>query len=175
MHAPAFAAWMMLVSACAGRHQTIEYTPLGEHEYRTRKQPAVLSERSPEQLAAEGYVPIGSIAVLRVASICYETCKVIEHRQGTTAALLAEAGQRGGDLVVLEKDNVETTRDVAKQGPCLESYIEDRPIETFVPPVGGAGNRYVPVPRSVEVCTEFAMLHGHETFQQSAGVVWRRE
>ena len=56
-----------------------------------------------------------------------------------------------------------------------ESYIQARPLETFVFPVGTAGNRFVPVPGSVEVCTKFAMRRGHETFQQSSGVVWRRD
>lgn len=165
----------MLGSACAGRHQTIEYTQISEQQYRGRKQPAELSDRLPEQLAAAGYVPIGTVTVIRVTSICYETCKKIEHQQSSTATLLTEAGKRGGDLVVLEHDNLETTRDVEKQGRCLESYIEDRAIETYVPPVGGAGNHFEPEARSAEVCTKFAMLHGHETFQQSSGVVWRRE
>lgn len=164
----------MLGSACAGRHQAIEYTPFGEQAHRARKQPAEWSERSSELLAAEGYVPIGTLTVIRVTSICYETCKSIEHRKDATATLLAEAGKRGGDLVVLDMDNLETSREVEKQGRCLESYIEDRTIEVYIPPVGTAGNRFEPVTRRAEVCTKFAMLHGHETFHQSAGVVWRR-
>jgi hypothetical protein len=166
--------WLTLVSACAGRHQTIEYTPIGKRDHAARKQPAELSELSSEQLLAQGYVPIGTMTVIRVTSICYETCKLIEHRQGPTDTLLAAAGKRGGDLVVLGHDDLETTRDVQKQGKCLESYMEDRIVEVYVPPVGTAGNRWEPVHRSVEVCTEFVMLHGHETFQQSSGVVWRR-
>lgn len=169
------ATWLMLGSACAGRHQTIGYTPLDEHEYRRRKQPAELSERSSEQLAADGYVPIGTMSVIRVTSVCYETCKRIKHRQGATATLQAAAGKRGGDLVVLGNDNLETTRDVEKPGKCLESYIEDRPIEVYIPPVGTAGNRFEPVPHKVEVCTKFEVRHGHESFQQSSGMVWRRE
>jgi hypothetical protein len=169
------AAWMMLQSACAGRHQIIEYDPFGKQKYRARQHPAELSDRSSEQLLAEGYVPIGALTIIRVTSICYETCKLIEHQNGATATLLAAAGKRGGDLVVLQKDDVETTRNVMKQGQCLESYIEDRTVDVYISPVGGAGNRYEPVHRSAEVCTKFQMLHGHETFQQSSGVVWRRE
>jgi hypothetical protein len=169
------AACLLLGSACAGRHQAIEYTPIGTQKYRARKQPAVQTERSPEQLIAQGYVPIGTMAVIRITTICYETCKLIEHRDGATATLLAAAGKRGGDVVMLEHDNLETTRDVQKQGRCLESYIEERTLDIYLPPIGGAGNRYETVPRSAEVCTRFELLHGHETFQQSSGVVWRHE
>jgi hypothetical protein len=169
------AACLLLGSACAGRHQVIEYTPISTQKVRARHQPAAESERSPDQLVGEGYVPIGTMAVIRVTTICYETCKRIDHRDDATATLLAAAGKRGGDLVVLEHDNLETTRDIQKQGRCLESYIEERTVEVYVPPVGGAGNRYEPVRRSAEVCTRFELLHGHETFQQSSGVVWRRE
>jgi hypothetical protein len=175
---PSSRRWLvvgLLGSACAGRHQIIEYAPLGQHEYSARKQPAGLSDRSSQQLEAEGYAPIGTMTVIRVTSICYETCKRIEHRQGVTDTLLAAAGKRGGDLVVLERDGLETTRVVEKQGRCLESYIEERTVEVYVPPVGGAGNRFEPVPRTAEVCTKFVTLQGHETFQQSSGVVWRRE
>jgi hypothetical protein len=154
-----------------------------DHRVRSVRQAEVSRTSTPsgvvrpllEQLLAEGYVPIGALTIIRVTSICYETCKLIEHQNGATATLLAAAGKRGGDLVVLQKDDVETTRDVMKQGQCLESYIEDRTVDVYISPVGGAGNRYEPVHRSAEVCTKFQMLHGHETFQQSSGVVWRRE
>jgi hypothetical protein len=169
------AVWLVLGCACAGRHQTIEYASMDDHRHRAREHPAELSELSPEQLAVEGYVPIGVMTVIRVTSICFETCKKIEHRQSVTDTLLTEAGKRGGDLVVLEHDKLETTHDVEEQGRCLESYIEERTVGEYVPPVGGAGNRWEPEERSVEVCTEFEVRHGHETFQQSSGVVWRRE
>ncbi len=168
-------AWMMLESACAGRHQIIEYAPFDKQDHRARHHTAELSELSSEQLLAAGYAPIGALTIVRVTSICYETCKLIEHRHGATSTLLTVASKRGGDLVVLHDDEVETTRDVENQGQCLESYIEDRSFEFYIPPVGTAGNRYEPVHRSAEVCTKFVTLHGYETFQQSSGVVWRRE
>lgn len=166
--------WLVLGSACAGRHQTVEFASIDDHRHRAREHPAELSERSPDELATEGYVPIGAMTVIRVTSICFETCEKIEHRGGVTDTLLSEAGKRGGDLVVLEHDALETTHDVEQQGRCLESYIAEHEVEYYVPPVGGAGNHWKPEARNVEVCTEFEVRHGHETIQQSSGVVWRR-
>ena len=172
------AALAVFALGCANQHQIIEFTPAQKKLDLEPRAPAEISERSPEELSAEGYTKIGFLTVTRVISVCYETCERVEHEHDTATVLLEEAGRRGGELVVLVRHNEEFTRDVKKEGECLEHYSHHGTGPNFMPL--GAEDAVVPSepqagPHPHEVCTHFEEIHGHENFAESSGSVWRKD
>lgn len=173
----ALAGALLVGAGCSHHaHESILYQPLVEGRFSARDEPAELATQSPEQLRAAGFVDIGVLSVIRVTSICYETCKKIEHELDCTATLLRVAADHGGDLVSLELDNSEQARPVSKPGECIESYTQYSPSIEFVPPTPANSDtgQFIQVTEPQTVCTVFETVHGTESFQQSAGIVWRK-
>ena len=160
--------FVVVVGGCASnKHESIVFEPTAEGRF-SKRGPAAISDRSSEALVADGYVQIGMVSVVRVVSICYESCERVEHEQTCTGTLLEVAGRRGGDLVVLERDEQSFTEPVHKRGGCIESYVHDQGA-------GPRGHGVVTGPLAASVCTQFEALHGHETFVVSSGTVWRAD
>lgn len=158
---------VVALGGCASQHESIVFQPAVEGRF-SKRGPARLTDQSAVALEAAGYVELGTLSVVRVVSICYETCELVEHEQTCTDTLLEAAGEVGGDVVVLERDEESFTEPVSKRGGCIESYVHDQGA-------GPRGGGEVSGPLAASVCTQFEALHGHETFVVSAGTVWRAD
>jgi len=124
---------LLLLAGCMRGKPTVTYKPLQETTFKSRTQPASLSQKSAKTLIQEGFVKIGSLDV----NVLKKTCrnffvggqdiknKCTDFPHSDPIPLLLEKGhQVGGDLIVIEfeKPYTEIMNMMARDGYYEKEY-----------------------------------------------------
>jgi hypothetical protein len=154
---------MLALAGCAGLTglEKRAFRPLLERSYPPREAPAEISRTPEAELRAQGYLLVGVAEVRQELQRCDDDgCSHQTYAEDATTLVRRIAAENGGDLVVLQKDNM----------------IEKEPYELF-------GYCKVPEPRGplgpshtgFDDCLEYTKLHGVKEIRVSQGFVWRLE
>ncbi len=110
---------VLLTTGCVVTRPTVTYEPLHDSAFGSRSQPASMSEESPVHLIQQGYVKIGHLTARALKRSCRryllggEDVKQV-CRDNPVAdpipALLQQAGEVGGDLLVVVSEQSHTER-----------------------------------------------------------------
>jgi ankyrin repeat protein len=116
------AAIISLLGGCVSQGLYVSFQPgagMESRQFASRDKPASITKRSPSELLLEGYVQIGVVGVARE-----------EGEADINAHVFKEAARRGGDLVILIKDNHKRSETRYRVGECIESKSQARTVVT---------------------------------------------
>jgi hypothetical protein len=114
----------------------VKYTPTQSHTFKPRKAPAKITGDNAKTLTSMGYIKLGNIGAFYPA----KSGESNGAPGKPTERMLKEAASRGGDVVLVDTENVPTVRDRYKQGACLKSEMTEQLVTTPAVYVPGACN-----------------------------------
>jgi hypothetical protein len=110
----------------ASRAQFVPAPSLKKEKISSRPSPAKVTRESADALKGKGYVKIGEIFLKDEGKKCWGsnctasfTCPSEQVKKDLTKEILKKAASKGGDLVVLFKDNTMSKEGINKRGKCL--------------------------------------------------------
>jgi hypothetical protein len=165
-----------------GAKQFVNYKPSINKQFEPSKQPAEITKLSADQLKAQGYLEIGAITAEQIIKECYDTwlgsrladCSDHSFNEHPTAALLKDAAEKGGHLVLLTMNNEVINRDATKNtGICERDRTETRTVNRPVSTLKGYKDNYVQ--ERTTICEQYKHVKGVQTIERSSGSVWRKE
>lgn len=143
--------------ACTGFDE-VEFHPATSGEYSPRSEPAQVTQATSEELQNEGYIYLGWLNVRHQPGKSYPTDTATRSR--------AEAAARGGDLVQLSLNNVETL-EVRYRTVCEDWITIHLPRQ-----ICGVGEGYAC--QSRRLCTLFTKVPVPVDVVKSTALLWRR-
>ncbi len=180
------------LSGCGGgpsfKKEIVNFHPLYEKEFSKRSSPARISSSSGDSLKQSGHFVMGTMAVEHTDRVCWEdsSCKTNTHNRTSTAVLAQEAGKKGGDLVILNKNNQQNVRNIQKYGACIRS--ENKCTQVWVSDYrqecSGMGSSYScrsvaagghSETTCIDECKQWAVIPGKLHYTVSIGTIWRHD
>ena len=143
--------------ACTGFDEVV-FHPANSGEYSPRSEPAQVTQATIEELQNEGYIYLGWLNVRHQPGKSYPI--------DTATRSPAEAAARGGDLVQLSLNNVETL-EVRYRTVCEEWITIHLPRQ-----ICGVGEGYAC--QSRRQCTSFTKVPVPVAVIKSTALLWRR-
>jgi hypothetical protein len=162
--------------SCAGSHEIIKFDPLVKEKYPAREGIAVKGENNEKFYLKNGYIKLGNLSVKQIRKICFDNCETINHTSESTAVLLKNASQNGGDLVLITQDKVTGSEKAVKNGKCIRSHQVSELQQTWHQAAPGSGQVSYSTSKVVyrTVCDEYEIINGTQEFIISSGSVWRK-
>jgi len=179
------------LASCSGVMQTLKedqkntrivYKPAYKVKLSSRESGKVGTQK-PKDLAAQGFIRVGSISVEFVTRTCFPKkgrgpveCFDKSHSRSATERLLKEAAKRGGDLVTLSANNAVRSASTTMNGRCIrwEPRYETRQVCRRYSDTGSCAY-YVSETYTRQVCTQNEKIYGTQKFQRSSGSVFRKD
>lgn len=156
--------------------RSVEFTPVIKKARYSSRPIVEITDRSDEDLKANGFVKIGIAEARMVIQRCIrengkEKCKDVPMKSDPTAEILREAAKKGGDLLVMIKDREET-----------ESFDEGRKCIRWTQDYGyryvynyATGTSSLQFGRTQTRCSQYESYTRTHSLVVSLGVVWRND
>jgi len=173
--------FLTLLAGCAtfssGKKEFLPAAWLGEEKPSPRATPSQLTQESEEALKKKGFVAIGYISERVVTGTYWGSSKPPDKAESrdVTTGLLREAADRGGDVVILQKNNLAESSSVSKRGRALtwdrrsRTVLYQRSLGSGKGSIQDSKREYYSVPTSWET------ISGREYSVASSGTVWRHD